>query len=288
MCIMRGVGITAATFATSFMILQVRVMAQDENRQSSSDAFIMSSSAWERAAACEELLHRASDDELRILKANENQTLAFRAGWESVRRTIPGTKALRAVKPNVLALYRFVGFLEGQVGMPLPQWWENALLGAQAYSRDNIVFDRLSRPHVEGAGQNQVIWQKDDDTLVGTIGEKSVRIPSDVLEVLRRNEINRRLRLIVDDEMAYLAVHADNAVPYTLACFDLKSGTLRWDADVWAAGGLVDYDGPTFHHLQLVRTGDAVYVFGGSGDSVYVEAFSCKSGENIFRFSTSY
>jgi hypothetical protein len=44
-----------------------------------------------------------------------------------------------------------------------------------------------------------------------------------------------------------------------------------------------------YHHIAEIEViDDAVVVFGGSGECMYIEKFRCKDGAALMRFSTSY
>jgi hypothetical protein len=94
--------------------------------------------------------------------------------------------------------------------------------------------------------------------------------------------------LHLDGDTAYVALYAWPPIPYRLLAVNVRSGKVKWSTKVWAAGGLINYDGQGWHLAELRLTRETVAVFGISEGDAYVEVFGKESGDCRCRFSTSY
>jgi hypothetical protein len=229
----------------------------------------------------------------RLLKGHSELSIALRAAWEAVRRTISEEKQPIAVKPDADALHRFVGFLEGRLNVPLPNWWEQKLLNAHAYEREHTYFPLLDeRPyHRTESGLSalsHIKIAKIDKDLVASEGNRSFRIPSLLVETSQRKGPVDAVGVLIDEERCYVALHSARCSPFKVSSVDRSVDRVVWSVEVWAAGGLIDYAGRGHHWITLDVRDGTLFVFGAGDDAVYVEGFSLNDGSNRFRFSTSY
>ena len=91
----------------------------------------------------------------------------------------------------------------------------------------------------------------------------------------------------LDTEAVYIALYGWPPIPYRLFAFDRASKKVIWSSKVWAAGGLMNYEGRGWH-LANSLAGETLTIFGISEGSAYIEVFDKNTGENRCRFSTSY
>lgn len=102
----------------------------------------------ELAARIAKFLPTSTRTELGRLVAVSDCTAVMAAGWERVRRTMPETMQEAAVTPDILAISRFLGLIEGRLQVPIPKTWEETVKCATGYGRKEYLVSAL-RP---GAG----------------------------------------------------------------------------------------------------------------------------------------
>jgi len=218
---------------------------------------------------------------------DEDCTVALAAGWERVRRTVPKETQRRPVPPNKQSLSRFSGLLEERMRVAIPRVWGDALQTASSYGRHNIWFPQpkiLNKLTTSSATCASVaMLRREGDRWLVTQGNET-------WSVLAEDRLGIVEQAVVEltDEKAYLCLYGWPPLPYRLYSINRKSGKVAWSSLVWAAGGLLTYDGQGWHQVELVGTSDKIIVYGMSENTAYVEVFDCITGHNMGRFSTSY
>lgn len=87
-------------------------------------------------AIAEEYLAELSANELEVVAASENTVAALTAKWERTRRRLDSDG--QAVE-NQLRLQRFLGFVEGRLRIPLPEWWSQRVLSIESKDRLDLL-----------------------------------------------------------------------------------------------------------------------------------------------------
>src|SRR5262249_40661074 len=77
---------------------------------------------------------------LERLEDHANPTIALRAAWERVRRTVRQTGQV-TIGPDPNELLRFKRFMEERFRIALPDWWAEGLLAARDYGPGYIGFN---------------------------------------------------------------------------------------------------------------------------------------------------
>jgi len=281
------------------------------------------------------LLGHSSQTQLQEYKANPDDTIAVHAAWEEVKRSarVPLIKQIYE-KPEDMDLQplvkiqrapaqRFLGFVEGRLGVPLPKWWEGRFLRAylSANSPDGISFDHddmdessadkgnpyraeyhdEEKTNRQGSTYTSRTWFRyllDIDQVVPpfkggvkvTWDEFSYTVP----EEIQKKALDRHAYPSVgfsgwlNNDYFVFAFHGDYATGYRLYCVDRKSMSVVWSSEVrsYFHGGI---SGPGFFHYVEMRVKDNVlYVFGTDFVVAYIEAFSLKDGTPVMQFSTNY
>ena len=214
------------------------------------------------------------------LIASPDISIALAGGWARVLWSMPA-KTGDIWQPDRLALARFIGLVEGRVGMPVPADWEKTLYSA-VYSEDRPFFLPTTRP-AENEQQPGVAVSQQGDSWVVQRGTEEWRLP--VAD--RRGPVDDAA-VVVHEDHAYVTLHAWPATQYMLYRLDRASGRVEWSTRVWGVGEGVWYQGYGFHWVQLRLTSDQLVVFGISNDVAYVEIFGPATGHNLCRFGTSY
>jgi len=254
------------------------------------NAFSKAKSGREAAHAYEQFFKQFGTAGIKALKEQSNESFALRAAWEEVRLTVDEKRSELDVLVNAQVLNRFLGFLEGRLRRNAPDWWQDLLLRARAFGRDNIVFlGKCAYYHKAGLGfhgPRDTSVEKVDGGFLLKIGMDSVSIPKVVIDEGEKHS-GPCISAVCDSHSCFVAIHGQACFPYTLFRVDRETGTVQWKTRVWAEGELIGGYGPTYHCTALILEKERILVF-GAGTCLYVEAFDPKNGKDIFRFSTSY
>ena len=111
----------------------------------------------------------------------------------------------------------------------------------------------------------------------------SVRVPAEDSLGLIDN-----VAVQLENQTIYVALYGWPPNPYRLLAMDRISNQVIWSSEVWAAGGLKNYQGQGWHLAEIRLAGETLAVFGISDGSAYVELFDKKTGQNRCKFSTAY
>lgn len=239
----------------------------------------------------------ATEADLQCLKSEANDGLAIRAAWEEVRRRLPKPDEGLFIRDPTMAVPvkgvpRFLGYVEGRLKVPLPQWWAAELENARAYDRDSLVLFR-EYPHRPGArsiapafgivpevardGTNEIRLSWDKRRLALPV--KSAPFPS----------VTRFRGLVVGKQCVIARYNFVSASPFELFCVDIESRRQIWSTQVWCGcsrtGGA---SGPLSHDIDLVCREGVLFVFGMEERTAYIEAFAMADGRNLLRFNTTY
>jgi hypothetical protein len=241
----------------------------------------------EAAAFFRNVFKDASSDDLSKLRENSSPSISIRSAWETVARTISEKQTERPTTVDRSALSWFLGFVEGRIRVSPPHEWQELVYTARSFSRSKLGFgaNNLNWGYKEiGAGFRGQAGLK-----VSSAGAGFVLTTNSSSVHLRRELLGEKrwLSYLANDGKLYLASHDDFCLPYKLFCVDMATGKLQWESRVWAAGGLVNYEGTGGHSVQLTMAGDSVIVFGIGTDAAYIEEFRASDGAVSFRFSTS-
>lgn len=274
----------------------------------SDDGMPESATRYEKAISPEQLWRVCADEfytapasELSQLELHDNPGVAFAAAWEPVRRVLenPGKDEDRSGSYG--SMCRFVGFVEGRLKVHVPELWLKTLFHARItrQMREDIgptVNFELPRNQVESGRHTTssdvltpdsapVVDRRDGAFL--RAGNRETRLPAEFMDAYRRS-IARIPEPVFGQDSCILALYENRAYPYTLYCLGRHDGTIQWKNRVWAAGGLMHYEGIGHHRMWLAKTESMVIVFGVSDDAAYIEGFQLSDGVNCFRFSTWY
>jgi len=210
------------------------------------------------------------------------------AGWERVRRTLPETEQDDNVTPDLLAITRFLGLIEGRLQVPIPKTWEETVKAAHGRSQRSIGFPRSDLVLVARASEEK--WRVERDG-----AHWLVKKDSQLIKLPAEDALGWVLHATVEcaGEKAYVALYGA-PFAYTLFATDKSNGKVIWSSKVWGPskvwppGVIVNTSGSDWHVVTTRSSGETLVVFGFSGSAVYIEVFDCKTGENRCRFSTAY
>lgn len=262
---------------------RVSIFGGQTHRRSTGDA---------RDAAAAHRKMFGSDENIRKWKQSRNHGTAMRAAWEQVRHVLPDPPQNDALAVDPAMMNRFLGFVEGRLGVEPPRWWNETMLDSQAYDRDNVFFVSREpapclRTQLGPVAPQGTSLVRDSHWIRIESGGQSFNVSSSILERDGNGFIDG-VSCAIGESRCFVATYFDRCVPYRLVCVEKYRRQPVWSAEVWAAGGIVNYTGVGFHCVTVVVRGSTVILFGAGDDCAYIEGFQCDSGANVFRFSTSY
>jgi hypothetical protein len=259
------------------------------------------SSVKEAALANKALFTTRDRDLIRKLKNVDEKGVAIRAAWEEVafsglkkevRKRLDLEEPCLAVNP--LAANRFLGFVEGKLGIQLPSWWKEAVRTAHKFDEGKPVVPGKPKKcpyHYTEIDDRQIgmpesitFEKKGEGALIRSARESMVLSPTIVDEFW-----NSSLTLSgsLSKERCFLAFHNDVAGSFPLICLDRRTGKKLWESTVWD-GGNVGGSGIWYEYVAVVDNGKSVFVIGSGNLCFFIEAFDCKTGRNEFRFASLY
>jgi hypothetical protein len=244
----------------------------------------------ELAGRLAKLLSASTRSELQRLVSVPDRTAAMAAAWERVRRTMPETEQVDVVTPDLLAVSRFLGLIEGRVGVPVPKAWEETVKSAVGRSQRNIWFPPRWDLALIGRSSGQWPLERDGAHWLVKKDSQSITLPAqDQVETFSDATVE------CAGESAYVGLYGSLPTSaYRLFAVNQGSGNVVWSCNVWGTsrirprGVIVNTSGSDWHVANMRASGETLVVFGFSSRAVYLEAFDRKTGENRCRFSTAY
>jgi hypothetical protein len=279
------VGLSLFASASGYVNTAGRLL---EDKTESPPSLSRAGSPRELAVGISKLLSSSPRSELGRLASVPDCTTAMAAGWERVRRTMPETEQEDAVGPDLLAISRFLGLIEGRLHVPIPKTWEETVKSATGRGQRNIWFPPRS---------DLLLPERNFEWLVERDGAQwLVKKDSQLIKVPAGNDLGplSRARVECTRERAYVAVYGSLSDAYPLIAVDQANGKVLWSSKVWGTskvwprGIIVNTSGSDWHVVTMRSSSETLVIFGFSSRAVYVEAFDRNTGENRCRFSTAY
>jgi hypothetical protein len=247
------------------------------------------------ALGFQNLVEQFGSKQLRSLTTCENLSISLRAAWEEVLSSLPQKrqKEARTVDPGHLEW--FLGFIEGRLYVPPPQWWKTGISLSRAFARDNVIFQDLEQSslyhktwrELEAPRDTSMVERDGEVRLV--VGKASTTIPLKEFERIVPPESQlARLSACLAEKRCYIAVHDGMARAGSLFALDRHNGKPLWEKELWVgrdAGAYSGQDG--LHCVSIVTHRDRIIVFGMGGNAAYVEGYGAEDGRPLFRFSTN-
>jgi hypothetical protein len=260
--------------------------ADDQQADKKDDVVRLSgaSSPAELERRVAELLSNSTRGELGSLVSVADNATAMASGWERVRRTMPESRHEDVVSPDLLAISRFLGLIEGRIQVPIPTSWEESLKSARGYDQRSVGFPPPNAADTDPRVSKMWLPSRDGHHWVVKRENESVRISAeDGLGSVHHAAVARTR------DRTFVALYGADAGPYRLLAIDEGTTKVLWSSNVWADGGLNARTGaPGWHIVTLHPSAESLVVFGASFSAMYVELFELKTGQSRCRFSTAY
>ena len=237
-----------------------------------------------------ELFEKVGKDGLPELMKDDDIGLALQAAWEVHKKVVKRSEKEADDKwvydPDELK--KFVAMLKKRTKAPVPDWWAENITkvdvvpGKCHWFRTNV--DRRPKYHET---KDYTRWpdghdlEKRDDTLVYTVGKRSIEFSKDTFEERRSYFAGS-----VGEKRSAIAAYGSSG-PFEVAGFEGKGGKPVWKSEVWGAGRPV-LAGFWYQCAEVYEKDGTVYVFGETPGGMYLEAFDLATGKCAFRFCTAY
>jgi hypothetical protein len=291
----------------AFLTLALGVQAQQSDALDSKtkeliEKVVNASDVRAAAKANAGLFKKADRNLLRRLKTVKADGVALRAAWEEMaladgkkgkRKRFLAEKEEDCVFVNPVAAARFLGFVEGRLGIQLPQWWEQMVRDVD-HERMTAVWPKdvpyhdvpFANDHIVGMPKTMALKKQGDGALL-RIAKDSLVLPTAIVKEYLNHPGYRMLSAGADRERVFLAFHNDFGISYPLVGIDRKTGKKLWESEVWDCGN-VGGSGMPFEYVAVVPNGERVFVIGAGVLCFYIEAFDSKTGRRAFRFASRY
>lgn len=259
----------------------------------------------ERSAAGKEYaqrFHGKTAEELAAMASSGSTQLALLAKWESLGCR---NDAVAPPEPS-----RFLGYLEGKTGLTPPLLWQYKVTSVAHKSADFLEKEQALQTRMLVAGllrrerdrRPVFVWpgrkesgvgvtvdynvevRRDEDWLVFSQARRSTRIPHQALPI--QPFVAENCSVLLSDDYSALAVHNGRGGGSSkLLCYDARTSKQLWETQTWGSVHPEIGFGIWLHHVELVRAGDTLGVFGCGTCGHYLEAFDLRTGKNLFRVS---
>lgn len=278
---------------------------------------------WEYWDACEELYRGRTDTQVLALKFHSDIGIALSAAWvEFLSSSQPVQRNnSKGFDFDVASIERFLGFVEGRLGVPLPKAWNQRIVRGR-FGWGPPGLSRIQPPREVSILRKWFIGFRDGESQeravspVGLFAEEEISIneemtelitnrvhivlPPDVVSQLRDSDsddiqkilglekIGKYLSVLVSEEHSYVALFSGECRYFCLTCIENDGGSVKWTAPIWAG------EPPTMgdphsngHAVYIAEREGLVIVFGVSRPNAYIEGVNASDGTPAFRFYTS-
>lgn len=250
-----------------------------------------SEAPWEFAVRVSARVSGVSSQDLERLVVDPDCTIALSAGWRRVLMTVPEDDQSDQIRPDEVAIHRFLGLVEGRVRVPIPPIWVAGVT--------SVIFNRAERPDWDDYLSFPTPKRLDEASYKprADVGDASFRRANDRWLVTQGSEEWSlpaydgvgpvdyvRVHLCGGD--AYVALYAWPPDGHMVHAIDRNSGEVMWSSKVWGSCGLLAYSGWGWHEVAFRSTSDKLVVFGLSSNIAYIEVFDKHTGADLWRFNT--
>lgn len=244
------------------------------------------------------------------VKSIDDANLRCYAAWDEVTRT---SSRLGVVGRNLVkltgsspdgqivvaqgSLGRFFGFLEAQIDLDLPDWWEAMVRRSENFGRSNVFGEPQPGLQLVTGPQDR----EKEVTFGGFVTGERTRLEGEQLVIETKTqtwkldaELSRRLQQRLHRIQVFplqdgdTLIAADNEFGGQFDIALMHDGKVKWMQRVWGQNFVGGGSGLWYQLLDVRATADSVVVFGSGVYSEFVEVFALADGEPKLRFNTQY
>ena len=230
-----------------------------------------------------------SDDELRMLLENEDDSIALTAAWELyVRRPAAQHDPARNTIPKVGA-DNFLSFCEKRLkGVKLPQWFGEIL--PTGIARDQAASCHLPE-NVPGKALADWLFSTDAKNVV--LQGDTVQLQTDqamlAIPVKNLDKHDAGVSFASKDGRFWVADYPFHHQLAGISLTHYEGGVQKWTSKAWASVILIDSSGSSPHIASVVLGGERqAYIIGIGSAGPYVEGFDRDTGAAKMRFLTTF
>lgn len=253
------------------------------------EAVVKAETAKEKMYSYKTLFEKVGKAGLPELTKDEDTGIALQAAWEVHKKLVEQKEKEGGSKwvydPDELK--KFVAVLKKRTKAPVPDWWAESITIVEVKPGKRHVFPigPDHRPKVHTTKDHTRLpeghdLEKKADTLVYTVGKRSVEFPKDTFG----GGISNAAGFVGEKRSAIVECAGG---PFVIVGFEGKGGKPVWKSEGWGTG-LHFLAGSLTVYVEVFENDGTVYVFGGDSTGMYLEAFDLATGKPAFRFSTSY
>lgn len=215
-------------------------------------------------------------------KQTGNGTKYFPSRHDGIALQAAWTASLASREREEVRLARFCGFLEGRLGVAVPNWW---MKDSEEASSKNYVKTMVRDQDVYVSDNIRIV--EGSENLVASVDRSKVLLSEDVLRSHVYKMLDPQVVACTNGRFCAVAIHTDAGFPFSLFGCDAVQGKVLWEQRVWALGRDSTVS-RTFQAVDVAIVDDRVIVFGDESCGAFVEGFRSKDGQNQFRFATQY
>lgn len=228
-------------------------------------------------------------------KETQSLTVVLDAAWRGCFERMASSGEM---KENQGPIEEFMNYFAEETGEEIPEIWRDAVETAtfkEWFGRCQVEFDsiprRFSRSDAFWYCEKGLSVRLSESEVVVESGSTSVSLPACIVEYAKKafpsacisvarggkgNEI-----VLVEG----ILVGGGNGKLFSI---DGKSGQVAWESDVFGGLALAGGTNGISHVSYLIRNETSISVYGFGQAAAFAESFDLRTGENLWRFSTSY
>ena len=212
-------------------------------------------------------LKEDSTAEAESVESRGDVSSLLHASWQDARRN-PSEYRHR--------VSQFVGFLEGRLGVPVPNWWRQRLaMQLESQSKD-YVHPITAPPHPYLLTRDSV---GEDGFMTVAVGSQEVRLPA---KVLPADGSDFGIAVAVERSRCYVVTYG-SLESYRLNCFNPNAGEVLWRSELDTATRSMP---KVLDPVEIAVGANTVVVFAASDDACHLHQFDSNIGMATGHFTT--
>lgn len=254
--------------------------AGPDNQPIERERLSLASDYWRFRQGLEDRLMDVSDERIAELLDSTDASLALFAGWQQVRRALPRDEETSFGNLDPIALSRFLGLVEGRVGMRVPKAWESRFRTGDTTRSKYTVYKSIQNSSSRRLLRS-ISRQKDEPWSVN-LSDRILMITDD------RPRTTANLAIAEDTDSIYVTLYSEYEGESNLMAIDRETGKHKWHSPL-IFGDISFFTGTGhWNSLELKVNEASVVAFGMRNGSPYINAFDKVTGNATCRFSTEF
>jgi outer membrane protein assembly factor BamB len=203
------------------------------------------------------------------------------AAWERTCRLAKRNKENADRRELDFEIARFISIIEGRLKVTVPRCWAKSLRSGEPEFDHTIEYWRFV--DYKALPEQQKTIRSGDRLAVE--GNQALSIPYNRPVTAGNPHCATTLHT---EKQTYVAFYDWPPLAYSLHAFDPDTKDPKWSTVVSADSIDIKYSGAGTHTVEMIAGAESIWVFGSSGNMLYIEAFSTTTGANQWRFNNLY